>query len=132
MKHEELTSKILECCFEVSNEMGIGFVESIYERSLTIALTQKGVDVRAQVPLKVQFRGIIVGNFIADLIVSNKVLVELKAVSRVAPEHKAQTINYLNATSIEVGLLVNFGTPRLEYYRMIPSRDYPADPVHPV
>lgn len=131
MKHEELTSKILEGCFEVAKELGTGFLESVYEKALMVALSQKGLSLRAQAPLRVKFRGVIVGDFYADLIVDNKVLVELKAVSRILPEHKAQIINYLNATAFEVGLLVNFGNPRLEYFRMRPSGD-PVHHVHPV
>lgn len=130
MKHEELTAQILECCFEVINELGAGFLESVYERALVVALAQKGLSIRAQMPLKVMFRGVIVGDFFADLIVEGKVLIELKAVTRLLSEHKAQVINYLNATGIEVGLLVNFGNARLEYFRLRASN--PVDPVHPV
>ena len=128
MKHEELTAKILECCFEVSNELGAGFLESVYERALIVALTHKGMSVDAQMSLRVKFRDVIVGDFYADLIVEETVLIELKAVSRILSEHKAQVINYLNATGIEVGLLVNFGNPRMEYFRLHPSNH----PVHPV
>ncbi|MFN6962160.1 MAG: GxxExxY protein [Pyrinomonadaceae bacterium] len=131
MLHADITDKIIGACFEVSSELGSGFLESVYERSLIVALTQTGLSVSAQVPLKVKFRGVIVGEFYADLLVENKVIVELKAVTRVLAEHKAQVINYLNATGHEVGLLVNFGNPRLEFYRLHPSR-HPADPVHPV
>ena len=131
MKHEELTSAILECCFEVSNELGAGFLESVYEKALVVALSQKGLEVIAQTALKVKFRNVIVGDFYADLIVNGKVLIELKTVSRILSEHKAQAINYLNATGIEVGLLVNFANPKLEYYRLHPSNN-PVYPVHPV
>ncbi|MBP9664095.1 MAG: GxxExxY protein [Pyrinomonadaceae bacterium] len=131
MKYEDLTSVILECCFEVSNELGAGFLESVYERSLVVAFSQRGLEVRAQTPLKVKFRNVIVGDFYADLIVEGKVLIELKTVIRILSEHKAQVINYLNATGIEVGLLVNFANPKLEYYRLHPSEN-PVDPVNPV
>ncbi|MEQ1921395.1 MAG: GxxExxY protein [Pyrinomonadaceae bacterium] len=130
MKHEELTSAILECCFEVSNELGAGFLESVYEKALVVALSQKGLEVVAQTALKIKFRNVIVGDFYADLIVNKKVLIELKTVNRILSEHKAQAINYLNATGIEVGLLVNFANPKLEYYRLHPSN--PVYPVHPV
>jgi GxxExxY protein len=131
MKHEEITSKILECCFEVINELGAGFLESVYEKALIVALSQKGLSVvKAQVPMKVNFRGVIVGDYFADLIVEGKVLIELKAVTRIAPDHKAQVINYLNAIGLDVGLLVNFGNPKLEYYRFF--RSNPVYPVHPV
>lgn len=117
MLYEELTKKILEACFEVSKELGIGFLESVYEKALIIALQQKGLKVESQVPLKVLFRGAVVGEFYADVLVENKILIELKAINNLANEHFAQLINYLKATGIEVGLLINFGNPKLEYRR---------------
>jgi GxxExxY protein len=118
MLFDELTGKILEVCFEVSRELGAGFLESVYEKALFVALQQKGLSVVCQVPLKVKFRNVIVGEFYADMLVENKVLLELKAASRITPEHKAQIINYLKATGIEVGLLINFGNAKLEYNRL--------------
>jgi GxxExxY protein len=115
---EELTSKILEACFEVANELGHGFLESVYRRALVVALRQKGLSVETEVSLQVMFRGQPVGDFCADLIVERQVLVELKAVRALAPEHQAQVINYLKATGIDVGLLVNFGTPKIEFKRL--------------
>lgn len=131
MKHEELTSQILKCCFEVSNELGAGFLESVYEKALIVAFSQRGLNVKSQVALQVNFRGVIVGDFYADLIIEEKVLIEIKAVSKISQDHKAQIINYLNATGFEVGLLVNFGTARIEYFRFHPS-DHPEHPVNPV
>jgi GxxExxY protein len=116
--HEELTATILECCFEVSRELGCGFLESVYEKALLIALRHKGIRAKSQVPLSVIFRGEVVGEFFADIMVEDRVLVELKAAKSLAPEHQAQVINYLKATSIEVGLLINFGSPKLEFKRM--------------
>jgi GxxExxY protein len=118
MLFDALTSKILEACFEVSRELGAGFLESVYEKALLVALKQKNLNAVCQVPLKVKFRGVIVGEFYADILVEGRVLVELKAVSRVLSEHKAQVINYLKATGIEIGLLVNFGNAKLEYFRL--------------
>jgi GxxExxY protein len=117
MLHEEITGKILHACFEVSKELGTGFLESVYEKALLIALRQKDLNAQSQTPLKVKFRGIIVGEFFADIMVENVVLIELKATTGLAKEHFAQIINYLNATKIDVGLLVNFGKPKLEYKR---------------
>ena len=118
MLYEELTGKILEACFEVNNELGAGFLESVYEKALAIALRQKGLIVETQVPLTVRFRSENVGEFLADIIVEGKVMVELKAVKGLAAEHQAQLINYLKATGVEVGLLVNFGRPEVEYKRL--------------
>ncbi len=118
MLFDELTGKILEVSFEVSRELGAGFLESVYEKALMLALKQKGLNAVRQVPLRVKFRGVIVGEFYADILVEGRVIIELKAVSRILPEHKAQVINYLVATEIEVGLLINFGNARLEYNRL--------------
>ena len=118
MLYEELTGKILEACFEVNNEVGAGFLESVYEKALAIALRQKGLIVETQVPLTVRFRSENVGEFFADIIVEGKVMVELKAVKGLGAEHQAQLINYLKATGVEVGLLVNFGRPEVEYKRL--------------
>jgi GxxExxY protein len=97
--------------------LGAGFLESVYEKALAIALQDKGFRVQCQHPIHVHFRQQIVGEFYADLFVEGKVIVELKAVKAIAPEHQAQIINYLNATGIAVGLLINFGNPKLEYKR---------------
>jgi GxxExxY protein len=87
--YEELTKQILQACFEVSNELGAGFLESVYQNALLIALRQKGLRVEAQIPIAVMFRGENVGQFFADLLVDDKVIVELKAVKAILPEHKA-------------------------------------------
>ena len=102
----------------MSNELGAGFLESVYQNALVVALKQKGLQVRIQVPLTVRFRGEDVGQFISDILVENKVIVELKAVSALVPEHQAQVINYLKASDLDVGLLVNFGRPRIEIKRL--------------
>ena len=114
---EKLTEQVLGACFEVSNELGIGFVESVYEKALLIALTNRGLKAESQVPVKVFFRKQAVGEFFPDIIVEDKLIVELKAVRGLAVEHVAQILNYLRATGKEVGLLVNFGTQKLEYRR---------------
>lgn len=124
LKHEELTKAVIGCAFEVINELGAGFLESVYEKALLLALRQKGLSAMAQHPVKVIFRNECVGDFYADIFVENKVIVELKAVKTIAPEHQAQIINYLNATGIEVGLLINFGNQKLEYKRLTRNRDF--------
>ncbi len=116
--YEELTGRILEACFEASNELGLGFLESVYKNAIVIVLRQKGMKVEVEKPIMVMFRGQSVGQFYADLFVDDKVIVELKAVSALVPEHSAQVINYLKATGIEVGLLVNFGRPKIEFKRL--------------
>lgn len=117
LRHEEITKAIIGCAFEVINELGAGFLESVYEKALLLALQQKDLQATRQQPINVIFRGHSVGEFFADILVNGKVIVELKAVKAIMPEHQAQIINYLNATGIEVGLLINFGNPKLEYQR---------------
>jgi GxxExxY protein len=124
LNHELITKAVIGCAFEVINELGAGFLESVYERALLLALQQNGLSAVAQHPARVMFRGECVGDFYADIFVEEKVIVELKAVKAIAPEHQAQIINYLNATGIEVGLLINFGNPRLEYKRFTRSKDF--------
>jgi GxxExxY protein len=124
MLHEELTEIILAACFEVSNELGAGFLESVYEKALLIALKDKGLVAQSQTPLRVTFRNQTVGDFIADIVVGNKVLIELKAVKNLTLEHQAQIINYLRATKIEIGLLINFGNAKLEFRRF--KREHPS------
>ncbi|HEX8735093.1 MAG TPA: GxxExxY protein [Pyrinomonadaceae bacterium] len=117
MLYEDITKKILEACFEVSNELGIGYLESVYEKALLIALHQKGLKAENQIPLQVKFRGEIIGEFFVDILVEDKILIELKVANALTKEFYAQTINYLKTTGIEVGLLINFGNARLEYRR---------------
>ena len=118
MLHKELTDRIIGICFQVMNELGVGFVESVYHRALVIALRDAGLEVKSQVPLSVSFRGQVVGEFRADLLVEDAVLVELKAVVKILPEHKAQSINYLKACGLKVALLINFGNAKVEHYRL--------------
>lgn len=127
MLHKDLTEKIIAACFEVSNELGAGFLESVYEKALLIALSGRGIVAESQLPLQVRFRNQVVGDFYADIVVENVILLELKAVRGLAPEHQAQVINYLKATGMEVGLLVNFGNPKLEYRRFHRQRTNSGD-----
>lgn len=107
--HEEITGKILKAFFNVYHELGYGFLEKVYERAMKIELEELGLACRVQQPIFVFYNGEIVGEYFADLVVENKVIVELKACEALREEHEAQLINYLKATNIEVGLLLNFG-----------------------
>lgn len=118
MLYQDITHAILGAAFEVINELGAGFLESVYHEAMLVALRQKGLKVVSEFALAVMFRGQNVGQFYADLFVEDKIIVELKAVKALAPEHQAQVINYLKATGIDVGLLINFGRPKLEYRRL--------------
>ena len=114
---EELSEQVIGACFEVSNELGIGFLESVYEKALLIALRDRGLKAESQVAVRVSFRNQTVGEFFADIVIEDQIIIELKAVRGIAVEHVAQVLNYLRATGKEVGLLVNFGTKKLEYRR---------------
>jgi GxxExxY protein len=116
-QHSELTGKLLNAAFAVANELGFGFLESVYQKALMMVLGEQGISARQQVPMTVFFRGVPVGEFYADIVVEDKVILELKALPDLSGEHEAQLINYLQASGIEVGLLLNFGTPRLQYRR---------------
>jgi len=117
-KHGEITEKIIGVFYQVYNELGHGFLESVYEKSLQIALTSMGLKALTHIEIPVWFRGQQVGDFEADLLVENCVLVELKACGALHPAHTAQLLNYLRATDIEVGLLLNFGL-KPEFKRLL-------------
>lgn len=122
LRHAGLARAILDCAGEVHAELGAGFLESVYARSMMLALRQKGLDAESDCPIRVMFRGRCVGEFYADLFVEARIIVELKAARFIAPEHQAQVLNYLNATGIDVGLLINFGKPKLEIRRLFRPR----------
>ncbi len=117
-KHKEITDKIIRGFYEVYNELGHGFLESVYERSLEIALNSMGLKVCRQIQIPVWFRGNPVGDFTADMLIEDCVLLELKAGRCLDSSHQAQLLNYLRATEIEVGLLLNFGL-KPEFKRLI-------------
>ena len=108
-KHAEVTGKILAIFYEVYNELGYGFLESVYEKAMALALTAAGLRAERQHAIPVWFRGQPVGDFAADLLVEQLVIVELKAARDLDSAHEAQLLNYLRATDVEVGLLLNFG-----------------------
>jgi GxxExxY protein len=114
-KHADITERVIGVFYEVYNELGCGFLESVYREAMRLALTQAGFRVSTEVPVPVSFRGVVVGVFRADLIVDDLLLIELKAVEQLARQHESQTMHYLRATRIEVALLMNFGTaPRFK------------------
>jgi len=119
------TYQVLGACFEVYNEMGRGFLESVYQECLEVELASYGIPFEAQQPIELVFKGQeLHRTFTPDLLCFGKVIVELKAVRRLAAEHRAQLINYLKAGRLEVGLLVNFGSyPQLEYERIVNQKN---------
>ena len=116
--HSEITGKIIKAFFKVYNTLGYGFLEKVYENGLILELEEMGLNAVKQHPIKVFYNGKEIGEYFADIIVENSVIIELKAVDKLADIHEAQLLNYLKATNIEVGLLLNFGT-KAEYKRKV-------------
>ncbi len=109
MINQETTARIIRCFYQVYNSLGFGFLEKVYENALLIELKKEGLDCNKQVPIAVFYQGKTVGDYYADIIVNNEIILELKAVETLVEEHDLQLINYLKATNIEIGLLLNFG-----------------------
>lgn|SRR3989338_8504437 len=124
--HRELTERIIAAFYEVYNTLGTGFLEKVCERSLMIELELGGMQAKAQVPIAVSYKGKIVGNYSADIVVNDVVVLELKAAEVIAAEHEYQLINYLRATEYEVGLVLNFG-PKPQIRRKIYTNDRKKD-----
>ena len=120
LKHSQLTEKIIKCYFDVYNNLGNGYLESVYENAMLYELQKQGLRVDQQKNIAVYYKDIIVGSFYADLIVNDSVIIELKASNQLNKKHETQLVNYLKATGIEVGLLFNFGR-RPEFKRRVKS-----------
>ncbi len=116
---QEITGAILKAAFTVHNTLGVGFLEKVYANALTLELRAANIACEQELPLKVRYRNVIIGDYIADLLVAKRVLVELKACAALDPAHEAQLLNYLRIGQIRVGLLLNFGRPKLHYKRLI-------------
>ncbi len=119
MKHEELTKTIIGCAYKVYNTMGYGYLESVYEKCLLIELGKAGLKAKSQVPIRVFYEGENVGDFIADIVVENSVILELKSVRRIVNAHEVQLVNYLTATGKDVGLILNFAESKVEVKRKL-------------
>ena len=109
MEHSDITEKIIACAYTVHSKLGFGFLESVYENSLMIELRKAGLHAEQQYPVKIYYEKEIVGDYVADIIIEDKIILELKAVDKILDIHEIQLKNYLKATGIEVGLLINFG-----------------------
>lgn len=119
MLYEELTEQIIKSAFAVRNELGYGFLEKVYENALALELQANGIPSEQQKEISVHYRGSEVGKYYADILVDEKIILELKACERLIPEHCAQTLNYMKATDIRIGFLMNFGKYKLEFKRLI-------------
>ena len=117
MEHEKLTETIIGCAMKVHRTLGPGFLESVYQNALAHELRKAGLRVECEKLIRVIYDGVMVGDFSADMLVEDLVLVENKAAQVLHPKNEAQLVNYLTATGIEIGLLINFGAERLEFKR---------------
>ena len=116
---KELSYIIIGCAMDVHNTFGYGYLEKVYENALMIALCEKEISAQSQVPLKVKYHNVVVGDYIVDVLVENKVILELKASESLCDGHRAQLLNYLKATGVKLGILINFGKEKLEYERLV-------------
>jgi GxxExxY protein len=131
--NEELTGKIIGCAMKVHSALGPGFLESVYQKALFHELGKAGLRVESERPIAVLYDGVVVGDFVADLLVDGQVIVELKSVERLCKAHEVQTVNYLTATGLDIGLLINFGAESLEFKKKFRLRfPNPVNPVNPV
>jgi GxxExxY protein len=119
MEYKELTEKIIGCAYGVYNKMGFGYLESVYEKCMLIELRKAGFNIESQKPIRVQYDGEVVGDFIADILVNDTVILELKSVRKLVEAHEVQFVNYLIATGKPVGLLINFGETRVAVKRKV-------------
>ncbi len=119
MEYEKVTETIIGCAYRVYNKMGFGFLESVYEKCLLIELRKAGLDTETQKPITVYYEGEVVGEFVADIMVNDAVIIELKSVRRIIKAHEIQLVNYLVATGKPVGLILNFGERKVEIKRKV-------------
>jgi GxxExxY protein len=117
--YKELSYKIIELALEVHNELGCGFLEKVYENALMLLLDREKIPARQQAPADVYFQGKVIGQYFADILVDNKLILELKTTDVITNVHIAQVLNYLRATGMKLGLILNFGKPRFEYKRLV-------------
>lgn len=117
--YRELSYKIVGLAIQVRKELGFGFLEKVYENALIVLLLENGIRAEQQVPIKVTFHGQIIGDYIADILVEDSIILELKAVDKIIPIHKAQVLNYLKATGLKLAILLNFGKDSLEHERLV-------------
>ncbi|MCG6910645.1 MAG: GxxExxY protein [Deltaproteobacteria bacterium] len=124
MKHASLTDQIIKAAFKVHNILGFGFLEKVYQNAMSVELERSGLEVAKECATDVYYEDVLVGQYFADLIVEHKVILELKAVKTITNIHEVQLVNYLKATGIEVGLLINFGHS-VEIKRKVMDRSNP-------
>lgn len=117
MDLEELIKKVIQCVYNVRLQLSAGFLETVYQKALLIELKKNNILAEAEIPIEVYYDDSVVGEYRADIVVEKKIILEIKAIQHLLPVHEAQLVNYLTATKIDCGLLINFGGERLEIKR---------------
>jgi len=117
--YKELSYKIVGLAMEVHNELGFGYLEKVYENALMVLLKREGIQARQQAQISVYFHGEQVGDYFADILVDQKIILELKSVEEIANAHRAQALNYLKSTGLKLAIILNFGKERLEFERLV-------------
>ena len=117
--HKDLSYKIIGLAMEVHTKLGYGFLEKVYENAMMVLLRREGIHAKQQAPITVYFVGEVVGDYYADILVEDKIILELKAIEKITDVHRAQTLNYLKATGLRLAILLNFGKEKLKYERLV-------------
>ena len=117
--HKDLSYKIIGLAMEVHTKLGYGFLEKVYENAMMVLLRREGIHAKQQAPITVYFDGKVVGDYYADILVEDKIILELKAIEKITDVHRAQTLNYLKATGLHLAILLNLGRERLKYERLV-------------
>ena len=117
--YKDLSYKITGLAMEVHTKLGYGFLEKVYENAMMVLLRREGIHAKQQAPITVYFDGEVVGDYYADILVEDKIILELKAIEKITDVHRAQTLNYLKATGLHLAILLNFGKEKLKYERLV-------------
>jgi GxxExxY protein len=117
--HKDLSYKIVGLAMQIHSELGFGFLEKVYENSMMVLFRRENIMAKQQAPISVSFEGEIVGDYYADILIEDKIILELKAIEKITDAHKAQALNYLKATGLKLAIIINFGKQRLEYERIV-------------
>ena len=117
--YKDLSYRIIGLAIEVHNKLGYGFLEKVYENALMILFRREGINAKQQSPITVYFEGKVVGEYFADILVEDKIILELKSLEKITDVHKAQALNYLKATGLRLAIIINFGKKKLEYERLV-------------
>lgn len=117
--HRDLSYKIVGLAIDIRKELGYGYLEKVYENAMMVMLNRNGIYAQQQVPLKVMFQGVVIGDYFPDIVVENQIILEIKSQDRIIDANKAQTLNYLKTTGLKLAIILNFGKTKLDYERLV-------------